>query len=51
MEDYDKNLRIQNYGVVVVRENGTSRENVDSYGVLIEVIELQFVSNRRLILF
>ncbi|KAM3282182.1 putative protein isoform X1 [Capsicum chacoense] len=51
VEDYDKKLRTQNYGVVVVGDSGTPGDNVDYYGVLTEVIELQFIEDRRVILF
>ncbi|XP_060170527.1 uncharacterized protein LOC132601465 [Lycium barbarum] len=50
-EDHDKNLRTQNCGVVVVGENDKDSENLDYYGVLTDVIELQFVMNRRVIVF
>ncbi|XP_006341846.1 uncharacterized protein [Solanum tuberosum] len=42
VEDYDKKLRTQNCGVVVLGENDKDSENLDYYGVLTDVIELQF---------
>jgi len=51
VEDHDQMLRTQNCGVVVVGENDKDSENVDYYGILTDVIELQFISNRRVILF
>ncbi|KAK4709718.1 hypothetical protein R3W88_004231 [Solanum pinnatisectum] len=51
VEDYDKKLRTQNCGVVVLGENDKDSENLDYYGVLIDVIELQFVMDRRVVLF
>lgn len=50
VEDYDKYLRTQNCGVVVVGETGEHSENIDYYGVLTDVLELQF-TRRRVILF
>ncbi|XP_060206292.1 uncharacterized protein LOC132633965 [Lycium barbarum] len=50
VEDYDKHLRTQNCGVVVVGETDEHRENIDYYGVLTDVLELQF-TGRRVILF
>ncbi|KAH0725406.1 hypothetical protein KY284_001271 [Solanum tuberosum] len=51
IEDHDQMLRTQNCGVVVVGENDKDSENVDYYRILTDVIELQFISNRRMILF
>ncbi|XP_015167842.1 uncharacterized protein [Solanum tuberosum] len=51
VEDHDQMLRTQNCGVVVVGENDKNSENVDYYGILTDVIELQFISDRRVILF
>ncbi|KAH0655500.1 hypothetical protein KY285_030382 [Solanum tuberosum] len=51
VEDYDKKLRTQNCGVVVLGENDKDSENLDYYGVLTDVIELQFVMDRRVMLF
>ncbi|KAH0633143.1 hypothetical protein KY285_018577 [Solanum tuberosum] len=51
VEDYDKKLRTQNCGVVVLGENDKDSENVDYYGFLTDVIELQFVMDKRVTLF
>ncbi|WMV40936.1 hypothetical protein MTR67_034321 [Solanum verrucosum] len=51
VEDHDQMLRTQNCGVVVVGENDKNSEKVDYYGILTDVIELQFISDRRVILF
>ncbi|KAH0633356.1 hypothetical protein KY284_036142 [Solanum tuberosum] len=51
VEDYDKKLRTQNCGVVVLGENDKDSENFDYYGVLRDVIELQFVMDRKVTLF
>ncbi|WMV36782.1 hypothetical protein MTR67_030167 [Solanum verrucosum] len=51
VEDHDQMLRTQNCGVVVVGESDKDSENVDYYGILTDVIELQFISNKRVILF
>ncbi|WMV08298.1 hypothetical protein MTR67_001683 [Solanum verrucosum] len=51
VEDYDKKLRTRNCGVVVLGENDKDSENLDYYGVLTDVIELQFVMDRRVMLF
>ncbi|WMV58919.1 hypothetical protein MTR67_052304 [Solanum verrucosum] len=51
VEDYDKKLRTQNCGVVVFGENDEDSENLDYYGVLTDIIELQFVMDRRVVLF
>ncbi|KAK6782152.1 hypothetical protein RDI58_019948 [Solanum bulbocastanum] len=49
-EDYDKNLKTQNCGVVVVGETDKHSENIDYYGVLTDVLKLQF-TGRRVVLF
>ncbi|KAH0725078.1 hypothetical protein KY284_000943 [Solanum tuberosum] len=51
VEDYDKKLRTQNCGVVVLGENDKDSENLDYYGVLTDVIELQFIMDRKVVLF
>ncbi|WMV31114.1 hypothetical protein MTR67_024499 [Solanum verrucosum] len=51
VEDHDQMLRTQNCGVVVVGESDKDSENVDYYGILTDVIELQFISDKRVILF
>ncbi|KAH0761575.1 hypothetical protein KY290_017648 [Solanum tuberosum] len=47
VQDYDKKLRTQNCGIVVLGENDEDSENLDYYGVLTDVIELQFVMDIR----
>ncbi|WMV20184.1 hypothetical protein MTR67_013569 [Solanum verrucosum] len=49
-EAYDKNLWTQNYGVVDVGETDKHSDNIDYYGVLTDVLELQFM-DRRVVLF
>ncbi|KAK6786968.1 hypothetical protein RDI58_015493 [Solanum bulbocastanum] len=49
-KDYDKNLKTQNCGVVVVGDTDKHSENIDYYGVLTDVLELQF-TGRRVVLF
>ncbi|OIT29436.1 hypothetical protein A4A49_35319 [Nicotiana attenuata] len=51
MLDYDKGLRTQNCGVVVVGETDEENKNIDFYGELTEILELQFVPGRRVVLF
>ncbi|WMV09410.1 hypothetical protein MTR67_002795 [Solanum verrucosum] len=51
VEEYDKKLRTQNCGGGVLGENDEDSENHDYYGVLTDIIELQFVMDRRVILF
>ncbi|XP_033514313.1 uncharacterized protein [Nicotiana tomentosiformis] len=51
VKDYDNNLRTQNCSVIVVGENDKDSENIDYYGILTDVIELQFVMGGRVILF
>ncbi|WMV46610.1 hypothetical protein MTR67_039995 [Solanum verrucosum] len=51
VEDYDKKLSTQNCGIVVLGENDKDSENLDYYGVLTDAIELQFVMDRRVVLF
>ncbi|KAK4708890.1 hypothetical protein R3W88_029815 [Solanum pinnatisectum] len=50
MQKIDKNLRTQNYGVVVVGETDKHSDNIDYYGVLTDILELQF-TGRRVVLF
>lgn len=49
-EDYDKNLWTQNCGVIVIGKTDKHSENIDYYGVLTDVLELQF-TGRRVVLF
>ena len=51
VQDYDKGLRTQNCGVVVVGESDEENKTVDYYGELTEILELQFVGGRRVMLF
>ncbi|KAK6793749.1 hypothetical protein RDI58_007202 [Solanum bulbocastanum] len=51
VEEYDKKLRTQNCGVVVLGEYDEDSENLDYYGMLTNIIELQFVMDRRVVLF
>ncbi|KAK4713455.1 hypothetical protein R3W88_019362 [Solanum pinnatisectum] len=51
VEDHDQILRTQICGVVVVGESDKDGENVDYYGILTDVIELQFSSDKRVIFF
>ncbi|KAF3644649.1 hypothetical protein FXO37_21350 [Capsicum annuum] len=50
-EDYDRSLRTQNCGIIVASKNDEDNEMFDYYGVLPNVIEFQFVPDRRVILF
>nr|CAD1840602.1 unnamed protein product [Ananas comosus var. bracteatus] len=51
IEGIDKGLRTQNSGVVVVGDTGSETERRDYYGVLTEIIELQYLGGRRVVLF
>ncbi|CAH9105731.1 unnamed protein product [Cuscuta europaea] len=51
IEEHDKGLRTQNSGVIVVGENGIDVESIDYYGVLVEVLELQYLRGKRVVLF
>ncbi|WMV45257.1 hypothetical protein MTR67_038642 [Solanum verrucosum] len=48
---YDKTLITQNCGVIVLGENDEDSENLDYYGVLTDIIELQIFMNRTVVLF
>ncbi|KAM3200037.1 hypothetical protein P3L10_032397 [Capsicum annuum] len=50
-KDYDRSLRTQNCGIIVDSKNGEDNEMFDYYGVLTDVIELQFIPDKRVILF
>ncbi|KAH0689484.1 hypothetical protein KY289_016842 [Solanum tuberosum] len=50
VQDYDKKLRTQNCGIVVLGENDEDSENVDNYGVLTNVIELFLKTNELFVL-
>ena len=49
--DYDKKLRTQNCGIVVLGEKDEDSENLDYYGVLTDATELKFVMDKRVTLF
>ncbi|XP_015169588.1 uncharacterized protein [Solanum tuberosum] len=51
VQDYDNGLRTQNCGIVVASETGEDDRIIDYYGELTEILELQFVGGRRLVLF
>nr|XP_016473713.1 PREDICTED: uncharacterized protein LOC107795561 [Nicotiana tabacum] len=51
VEDYDRGLRTQNYGVIVVGETDDENKNIDYYGELTVIFELQFIGGKRVILF
>ncbi|XP_042441453.1 uncharacterized protein LOC122026804 [Zingiber officinale] len=48
-EEHSKGLRTQNSGILVVGNYGA--ENIDYYGVLSHIIELQFLGERRIVVF
>ncbi|WMV19934.1 hypothetical protein MTR67_013319 [Solanum verrucosum] len=50
VQDYDKKLRTQNCGIVVLGENDEDSENLDNYGVLTNVIELFLKTNELFVL-
>lgn len=47
----DKNLRMQNSGVVVLGDTGGGHETLDYYGVLKEVIKLEYLGSNYIVLF
>ncbi|WMV09380.1 hypothetical protein MTR67_002765 [Solanum verrucosum] len=51
IQDYDNSLRTQNCGIVVVGETDEEDKIIDYYGELTEILELQFIGGRRLVLF
>ncbi|XP_059279095.1 uncharacterized protein LOC132033211 [Lycium ferocissimum] len=51
VKEYDTGLRTQNCGVVVVGETDEENKNIDYYGELTEILELQFTGGRRVVLF
>ncbi|XP_060182268.1 uncharacterized protein LOC132611929 [Lycium barbarum] len=51
VKDHDTGLRTQNCGVVVVDETNEENKNIDYYGELTEILELQFTGGRRVVLF
>ncbi|WMV46508.1 hypothetical protein MTR67_039893 [Solanum verrucosum] len=51
VQDYDNGLRTQNCGIVVAGETDEEDRIIDYYGELTEILELQFIGGRRLVLF
>jgi len=51
VQDYNNGLRTQNCGIVVSGEAGEEGRIIDYYGELTEILELQFVGGRQLVLF
>ncbi|WVZ75535.1 hypothetical protein U9M48_023579 [Paspalum notatum var. saurae] len=51
IERRDRNRCTQNCGVIVFTEGSTDREHVNYYGILTEIIELQFLGGRCIPLF
>ena len=51
IEDHKRDLRTQNSGVLVVGVNGIDAESIDYYGVLTEILEIQYLKGRRVVLF
>ncbi|XP_021865807.1 uncharacterized protein [Spinacia oleracea] len=50
-QNRDKNLRTQNSGVVVLGNTGDGDENMDYYGVVTEIVEIQYLGGNRIVLF
>ncbi|XP_056688246.1 uncharacterized protein [Spinacia oleracea] len=50
-QNLDKNLRTQNSGVVVLGNTGDGDENMDYYGVVTEILEIQYLGGNRIVLF
>lgn len=51
IQNREKTLRTQNSGVVVIGNMGDTDDNIDYYGVLTEIIELQYLGGNRVVLF
>ncbi len=51
IESHDNGLRTQNSGIVVFGDIGDEVENIDYYGVLTEIIQLQYLGGRRVVLY
>ncbi|KAH0698842.1 hypothetical protein KY284_013057 [Solanum tuberosum] len=51
VQDYDNGLRTQNCGIVVAGETDEEGKIIDYYGDLTDILELQFIGGRRLVLF
>ena len=50
-EERDKSFVTQNSGVVVIGNTGQRDENMDYYGILTDVLELQYLGGKRVVLF
>jgi hypothetical protein len=51
IESRDRNRCTQNSGVAVIPEGSEDGDNVEYYGMLTEILELQFLGGRRVPLF
>lgn len=51
IEDIDEGCRTQNCGVYVVGDIGSELEYVEYYGVLTEILELQYLTGKRVVVF
>ncbi|KAH6763042.1 S-adenosylmethionine carrier 1 [Perilla frutescens var. hirtella] len=51
IEDRDRRSRTQNSGVCVVGEINSDTDHINYYGVLTEILELQYLNNNRVVLF
>ena len=51
IESLDRNRCTQNSGVAVISEENMDGDHADYYGVLTEILELQFLGGRRVPLF
>ncbi|XP_065865155.1 uncharacterized protein [Euphorbia lathyris] len=51
IEDCDKRRRTQNYGVCVSSDVGNEGGPIDYYGILTEILELQYLGEKRVVLF
>ncbi|CAH9070085.1 unnamed protein product, partial [Cuscuta europaea] len=51
IQSRERTLRTQNSGVVVMGNSGNGHENIDYYGVVIEILEMQYHEGNRVVLF
>ena len=51
VEQREKNLRTQNSGVVLIGDTGQGDENLDFYRVLTDILELQYIGGKRVVMF
>lgn len=51
IENRDQTLRTQNSGVVVIGNIGNEDENIDYYGVVMDILELKYLGGNRIVLF